>query len=186
MPKSDPSLLPCSACLQPKARLRCGLCEKSLCKDCALFVDESSFSFLKTVPDELRRNTYCAPCYDGKVAPAKESYSQIMDRAKQVYVFFKKHHIPLITRSKHPVTVKDCPDRDEALLRLAFLAAEQSFNALLEVNLVSEKIYVSGYRSLSWSGSAFPAKVRGESIERHELGTRTEKPQPERIQRKKK
>lgn len=193
MPKTlhtDISPLLCSSCLQPKASLKnnfhCGLCENLLCKDCIQFVEESSFSFWKVVPDELKRSTYCGVCYDQKVVPAKESYSEIMERAKQVYVFFKKQHIPLIHRSKTPVTVQDCPDREEALLRLAFFAAEQSFNALVDAKLVSEKVFVSGYQSLSWSGTAFPAQVRTASLERDRWGGKTEKPQPERIRKKKK
>jgi hypothetical protein len=187
---THPSPLLCSACLQPKASLKnnlhCGLCEKRLCKDCIQFVEESSFSFLNVVPDALKRGAYCAVCYDQTVAPARESYFETLERAKQVYVFFKKDHIPLLHRSKTPVTVQDCPDREQALLRLAFFAAEQSFNALVEAKLVSKKVYVRGYQSLRWSGTAFPAQVRTEGLERDRWSGKMDTPQPERIRKKKK
>ncbi len=188
MEKTTPIL--CSSCLQPKASLKnnlhCGICERLLCKDCAQFVEGSFFSFLKVIPEELNQSTYCGTCYDQKILPARESYLEIMERAKQVYAFFKKDHIPLIRRSKNPVSVKDCPDYDETLLRLAFFAAEQSFNALLEVNLVSEKVFNHGYQSLIWSGTAFPAEIRAASLEENRLKKKNEKPQPERIGRKRK
>ena len=179
----------CSSCLQAKAslknKLHCGICECLLCKDCIQFLDESYFSFLKGVPDELKQKIYCTTCYDQKVAPAKGSYLELMERAKNVYVFFKKHNVPLIKRSRTPVSVKDCSDHDETLLRLAFFAVEQSFNALVEVNLISEKVFVNGYQSLNWSGTACPAEIRASSLEENRL-KKKEKPQPERIRKKKK
>ncbi|MBL7685891.1 MAG: hypothetical protein JNK65_07665, partial [Deltaproteobacteria bacterium] len=109
-----------------------------------------------------------------------------LDRAKKVYVFFKKHAIPLVNQSKQPVTVVDCPDYDDALLHLAFGAAKQSFNALIEVQLVSKKMNTQGYQNLLWSGKGLPANIRGEVIEKRDSMGIIEKPQPERISKKKK
>ncbi len=118
---------------------------------------------------------------------AKGPYLELLEQAKNVYVFFKKHSVPLIKRSKTQVSVKDCPDREETLLRLAFLAAEQSFNALIEVNLNSEKVFdAGGYQYLNWSGTAFPAEVRSASLVENRWKKKKEIPQPERISRKKK
>ncbi len=179
----------CSSCLQAKASLKsnlhCGICECLLCKECVQFLDESSFSFLKVVPDELKQKIYCTTCYEQKVAPAKGPYLELMERAKHVYVFFKKTNIPLIKRSKTQVSVEDCADREETLLRLADFSAEQSFKALVEVNLTPEKVFINGYRRLSWSGTACPAAIRALSLEENHL-KKKEKPQPERIRKNKK
>ncbi len=178
----------CASCLQSKpslkSKLQCGVCECLLCKDCVQFLEEDHFSFLKEPAEELKHKTYCRNCYDEKVMPAHEAYLELMERAKQVYVFFKKHNIPLIRKSKHWVSVQDCPDREEALLRLAFFAAEQSFNALVEANLISEKRFVNGYQSLIWHGKAYPAEIRVAGLEENRFKEK-EKPQPERIRKKK-
>lgn len=182
--------LVCASCLQPKSSLKnklsCGLCSCRLCKDCAQFHDPDFFSFMGSPPEELCKNAYCAPCFEAKVAPAKAAHAEMLERAKKIYVFEKKHHIPLIQRSKQQVSVRDCPDREEALLRLGFFAAEQGFNALVESKLVSEKVFVNGYQSLNWSGSAYPAQIRAESLEENRLRAKTEKPMPELIRKKRK
>jgi hypothetical protein len=64
------------------------------------------------------------------------------------------------------VTVKDVPDRDEAILRLAFLAAEEGFNAILDVNVKSEKVRNEGWQKMRWSGSGLPVGVDAAKIER--------------------
>lgn len=179
----------CSACLQAKSSLKnnlhCGICDVLLCKDCVHFHDDTFFSFLKEIPVDLSHKVYCLPCYDQKVEPAKAPYLEVKEKAKDVYVFFKKHNVPLIRRSKNFVNVENCPDREEILLRLAFFAAEQSFNALVEVNLIPEKRVINGYQSLYWSGKAYPAEIRVSSLDENRYGVK-DKPQPERIRKKKK
>lgn len=139
---------------------------------------------MKTIPDELSRGTYCPSCYEQKVLSAKKPYLEMMERAKEVYLFFKKHSVPLIRRSKNLLSVENCPDRNELLLRLAFFAAEQSFNALVDVKVVSEKVFVNNYQSLIWSGTAFPAQIRVAGLEENRFRSKEEKPQPERIRKK--
>lgn len=154
----------CDSCLKalPPSRnaAPCGLCGRSLCKACAQIVDEDAFSFLKNVPEDLTRGVYCGPCYDAKVAPALESYDLLMERAREIGVFYKnERNLPAHRALNKKVQVADCPDRKEALLRLAFLAAEQSCNALVNVELVSKKINTAGYQKTHWSGAGFPARV---------------------------
>jgi len=179
----------CSSCLRKIAsekNFRCGICESLLCKDCAQFQEESFFSFFKEVPKTLSHPIYCASCYAQEVEKAKGPYLELLEKAKEVYVFFEKRAVPLIRRSKTKVSVEGCPDRDETLLRLAFFAAEQSFNALVEVELTSEKVFNHGYQSLMWSGSAHPAQVRAASLDENRWKKKKEIPQPERILKKKK
>ena len=151
----------CASCRKPKANRSCGLCNEPLCKACSQFLEESSFSFLEKVPEELSHSTYCQPCYNTTVAPALDSYDETMERAKQVYVFFKlqRKPIPLIKRSKKQVEVSNIPDRDEAILRLAFLASQESFNAVVDVNVIMEKVRNQGYEKSKYQGTGFPAQV---------------------------
>ena len=176
----------CGACLTAESRLACGACAVALCKSCAHFQDKATFSLLNPLPEDLSHEVYCPTCHEGKLIPAQESYSEMMEKAKSIYVFFKKHQIPLIRRSKNQISVSNIPDKDEALLRMAFSAAEQGFNALIEANLVSEKVYVNHYQSLIWSGTACPAEIRAATLEENRLKVKNEKPQPERIQKKRK
>jgi hypothetical protein len=156
----------CSTCrISLKHEYQCGLCQNIFCKDCVQFLDSSFFSFLKDPPPETKHEVYCAACYDQKVAPMAESYSETMNRAKEVYIFEKKEkYIPLISSSKHKIRVEDCPDRKETMLRLAFMAAEGNYNAVIDVDLVAKKVRVNGYQSTSWSGTGNPAMIRKESL----------------------
>ena len=95
------------------------------------------------------------------MAPALDSYLETMNRAKELYIFEKKiKSVPLIMCSKQKVSVEDCPDRKETILRLAFLAVEQSFNAVTEVQIICKKVRTNGYQTSLWSASGFPARVR--------------------------
>jgi hypothetical protein len=155
----------CASCRDSKANmkkeLRCGLCQNFVCKDCAHPLKRLTFSFFKKIPDELSRDIYCEQCHNDTVAPALENYEKIMAQAKDVFIFEKTaNSIPLIMRSKQKMTVSDCPDRKETILRLAFFAAERSFNAVVDVELTATKIRNYGYQTSSWSGFGFPARIR--------------------------
>ncbi len=154
----------CISCHKPKAKLKntsfCGLCQRLSCKDCTQFLNTNAFSFLDKVPEELRHSTYCQACYDEKVAPEVATYSRAMERSKQVYVFYKKHdYLRVIRRSRKMLSVRDCKDRKEVLMRLAFSAAQQSYNALIDVELIPEKVRHFGYQKSNWTGTGFPADV---------------------------
>lgn len=45
-----------------------------------------------------------------------------------------------MSRKKQLVTVTDCSDKEEAVLKLAFLAANQNLNALIDADICSKKI----------------------------------------------
>ncbi len=157
----------CSSCRKPRAALKnvylCGLCQGMSCKECVQFLDEGAFSFREKVAEELLHTTYCQACYDAKVAPELAAYAQEMERAKQIRVFSKKAgYLRIIRRSKQMLSVRDCKDRDEVVLRLAFFAAQQSYNSLIEVELVAEKVRNFGYQKSNWTGTGFPADVEPE------------------------
>jgi hypothetical protein len=158
----------CSDCRKPKASQTCGVCEEAFCKKCSEMVSPGDFSFLSKTPEILTRKIYCHACYDREVLPEKERYDEILARAKMVFVFFKtqRKQIPLIRKSKIPIVVETCDDRDETILRLGFLAAEQNHNAIIEVDVNSKKLRNEGYQTSTWSGTAFPADVDGNKVER--------------------
>jgi hypothetical protein len=137
-----------------------------VCKDCLQKSGKSAFEFQDDVSPDLTHEAYCIACYDRVVAPALEVYSEILARAKHVYVFTKKHkRIPLIRKSNHQVKHNDCPDRQEATLHLAFQAAQQGFNALVNTEMVSTKIRNAGHQKLHWSGTAYPAQINPARLE---------------------
>ncbi len=153
----------CSSCLQPKAKsdLACGLCGKTLCKGCSQFLDPSFFSLMASVPEGLRHSVYCHSCFQETVVPAQEAYEARIEAARGLHVFYKnERNVPLISKSNVRVTVEDCEDKKEALLRLAFQAAEAEYNGLTHTEMTSKKVIVAGYQKTYWSGSAFPSKVR--------------------------
>lgn len=153
----------CCSCLKPSATLQCGICKDSVCKKCAQFLGEDSFSFLEKVSEELSHNVYCPQCFDAKVVSALEAYNETMERAKNLAVYLKDQskETRLMSRKAQPVQVLNCADREETLLRLAFLAANAGFNCLVDVDLTSKKIREGSYQTQSWSGTAVPVQVTG-------------------------
>lgn len=151
----------CSACGKPKANRTCSLCQVDLCKNCTQFLDEGSFSFLRQVPADLSHSTYCDACFSTSVAPALDSYHEVLEKAKNVYVFYKTQRkpIPLLSKAKDRVEVKSCPDRNETILRLAFFAAEGDHNAIVDVDIVSEKVRNQGYEKSNYRGTGVPAQI---------------------------
>jgi hypothetical protein len=158
----------CSDCRKPKAIHECGVCQEPFCKKCSQIIPPEEFGFWSKIPEILTRRIYCHACFDREVAPEKEKYDEILERAKGVFVFFKtqRKQIPLIRRSKIPVVIDACDDRDETILRLGFLAAEQNHNAIIEVDVTAKKVRNEAYQTSVWSGTAFPADVDGSKVER--------------------
>ncbi len=151
----------CSVCRKPKGVYVCALCESTVCKRCAQFLKGSPFAFMERVPADLTHGTYCGACFDAKVAPALDAYTDAMERAKSVIVYLKNQgeETRLIKRSERPFVVKDCLDREETLLRLAFLAAEANFNTLVDVHIASKKIRNEAYQTTRWDGSGVPTQL---------------------------
>ncbi|MFS4457819.1 hypothetical protein [Bdellovibrio sp. HCB2-146] len=151
----------CCSCQSTKAPLTCGMCQEAVCKKCTEFMDEGAFSFEPNVPAELSHSTYCRLCFDAKVSPALDDYNALKKQAKEVFVFFKDQNKEsrLIKRLEDPIYVPECEDRNETLLRLAFLAAKGNFNVLVEVDITSEKKREGAYQKTIWKGSAIPSYV---------------------------
>lgn len=163
----------CSSCQKPKGNLTCELCSEAICKVCAQFTDEETFSFLEPLPEILKHHTFCPHCYDDKIAPEVANYNDLMERAKNIVVFYKtqaKENV-YIRRTQETVRIKDCPDKAEALLRLAFQAVQGDFNCLVDVEIYSEKILDKRYQKAVWHGYGKPVRTDLAKIKRIERTT---------------
>lgn len=151
----------CESCGKSKAPLNCGHCHKRICKSCAHFLEDGSFSFLPKVPSELTHTTYCEPCFYEQVAPEQTKYEAAMEQAKEILIFFKQQskETRLIERSEDPIEVLDCADRDETIMRLAFLASRKGFNAVIDIELKPKKVRDNAYQTCVWHAVGIPAQV---------------------------
>lgn len=155
------SPLLCKTCKKPKANFSCGLCEEPICKSCAQFLTEGTFSFLKKIPKELTFSTYCTNCFDDKVATPLADYEANMEKAKEVMVFTKAQtkQTGHLTRKEEPYSVENVEDEQESIMRLAFFAAQDGFNCLLDVNIKNKKIIVGSHKKTVFSATAIPITI---------------------------
>ena len=157
----------CVSCGKPKAVLTCEVCQEALCKKCDQILDPGTFSFLEKIPEELTHLHYCGSCYDSVVAPQLDDYNEVMERAKNAFVFFttQRKETPLIRKAREVLKVSQCLDRDETILRLAFFAAQAGFNAIIEVEVTSEKLRNGAYQTSRWSGRGIAAQIDGKKVD---------------------
>jgi hypothetical protein len=154
----------CVSCHDQKASLVCFACTEAVCKTCAQFVDEDTFSFRKAIPEGLGEGAYCFQCYDSKVQPELSSYAQELERAGTIQVFTKDQtkETRLMKRSEETFAVEGCTDRDETLLRLAYQAVRAGYEVLVDVDLSSKKVRDHAYQKAMWSGTGVPARHRSQ------------------------
>ncbi|MBO9667550.1 MAG: hypothetical protein J7501_12145 [Bdellovibrio sp.] len=157
----------CVVCFKPKPTLSCGSCESAVCKKCAQFLEEGSFSFMSEAPALSKHTTFCGPCYDSAVAPALEDYQAAWNKARGIVMFFMEDskQTRFFSRKEKEVKIEDCPDKDEVLLRLGFHAVEKGFNAMVDVEVNYKKIRKGGtYTTTSWSGVGIPTQVTSKRL----------------------
>ncbi len=161
----------CASCNQRKATTACGLCQASLCRKCVQFVDPETLRYFDVKPADLMHGNYCGPCFVTKVSPVLAEYEEVVDRARVVVVFMKKkgEETRLLNRSAKPIRVEDCFDEEETLLRLAYLAARDKFNVLLDVEVTSKIVrHDGGYQTSRFRGTAIPSLVDPQWLKRTE------------------
>lgn len=159
----------CCSCLKAnKASFRCGICQSSICKSCVHFVDDHAVSFFSKIPVELTHPAYCGDCFSKTVQPHMFSYENILEKAKLVTVFFKDQgkRTRLMNRNEKMIQVKDCSDKEETLLRLAFMATEANFNSLIDVDITFVKTKINFYQTSLWQGSAIPVNLNAAQLKR--------------------
>ncbi len=126
--------------------------------------------YLEPIPQNLSHVYYCGACFDREVAPELESYRDTLERAKGVYVFFKtqRKEIPLIKKTREVMVVEGKPDRDETILRLAFMSAQRGFNALIECEAISKKLRDHAYQKYEWRGTGVAAQIDADKLDRQD------------------
>jgi hypothetical protein len=155
----------CINCHLPRAELSCGLCAADVCRDCVCRLAPEAFELRAEKPAELSHLSYCPGCYEETVTPALEAYEAMLETAKEVGYWAKNYRgsIPILEKGREVVAVEGARDRDEALLRLGFKAAELGFNGLVQGELKGHKVRRGGdprgYQSMEWSGHALPVRV---------------------------
>lgn len=159
----------CKTCRKPKAPYTCGLCHENMCKACTHFLGEETFSFQKLVPEALKHNCYCSNCFDDQVAGPLNDYNDLMERAKDIIIYGKDQTrlTRYLKRKEDPYQVDDCVDKDEAVLRMAFFAAQANFNCLIDVVLVAKKVTIGTYKNTVWSGTGVPITIDPNAIRGH-------------------
>ncbi len=149
----------CQSCLKDKSNLTCQNCSQDCCKECIIFVDCNEFEIVTLLPVKIQEKAFCPSCFNIEASPIIAEYKEILDKAKSVNVYEieqsqETHKMP---RHERPIIIKECNDRNETLMRLAFFAVQRGFNTIIDVDLKSRKSHEGGtYRKLVWSGKAIP------------------------------
>jgi hypothetical protein len=162
----------CAVCGGPKAPKTCGLCEASICKTCQEILGSEAFLYMNPIPENLRHVSYCVRCYDEQVAAPLAAYEAMADKARNVYFLTQdyKGYVRIMSRHKIRISIDDCDDRRETILKLAYRAAELGFNAIIQSRVESVCVNApGGYQSSRWKASALPAIIDGEQLERSSL-----------------
>lgn len=99
---------------------------------------------------------YCSPCMNTSVGPKEQEYNETLERAKKIYIFHSANPHPrsLVKLGKKPISATGSRDRDETYLRLGYQAAQQGFNAVVEVEVER----VRRPRNI-WTGKGMPAHI---------------------------
>jgi hypothetical protein len=151
----------CCVCQKPKATLECEICKSNVCKNCAQFIDENYFSLATNSHNQLKVGTFCGPCYSENIAQQIDDYNETIEKAKNITIFdiTDSKLTRNFKRKEKPFSVQDCADRDEATLKLAFMAAKAGFNALIDVDIKSKKVRTGTYQTTIFSGSGIPVQL---------------------------
>ena len=163
----------CSFCRLPKAvpvQDDCNVCQESVCRNCVQMLHEDDFRYANERPEILSHARYCPRCFDEHIIPAREAYTETLERAKNVGFWTRTYRgtIPIIKRGRLEIEVKGGRDRDDILLRLGFRAAELGFNGLVHGVMASKKLRNHGYQKMEWEARALPVKVDQEKVDREE------------------
>lgn len=156
----------CQICSKTKAPLECSLCHSSICKSCAVFLEENDFRLLTKNPLGTDAKCFCHICYQNTVIPQLNAYEDLLNRAKEIHVFMKDQgkETRLIPRKEKPVHVENCEDHNETILRLAIFAAEKNMNALVDVEVSGKKVKDGSYTTTIYSGKAVPAEFNDKRV----------------------
>ncbi len=166
--------LTCITCRAPKATLNCGLCEADICRNCVQQAPHGTFDFLTTKPAKLLHPSYCTICFDQEIAPEIETYEATLEKARNVGLWSNNYrgNVPVLKKSREPISAKDFADSEELTLQMGFLAAELGFNGLVDMKIKGRKVRndgVKGYQTMLWDAEGWPVLVDEEKLSRNEF-----------------
>jgi hypothetical protein len=161
----------CSICNAPKAPKNCSLCQASICKNCQIQLRSDAFLYRYPLPEKLSHLNYCARCYDEHVAAELAHYEVLAEQAKNVYFLTDSYlgYVRVLQSHTERISIPDCDDRREIILKMAYQAAELGYNALIKSRVESRSVNIDGYHSSRWKASALPAKIDEVQLERSSL-----------------
>lgn len=150
--------LNCVTCGKSKNLLVCECCSTQVCKNCAHILSEEAFSFVSIKSDIMTKKIFCNPCYLSEVGPQLDLYENRLELAKDVNIYFSYQgkETRLMSRKEKSIQVLNCADREETLLRLAFMAVEKGFDTILDVQLVGEKQRMGSYQKTIYKAQGTP------------------------------
>ena len=148
----------CSLCGKSKAPYQCGCCNETLCKSCVQFMPDDAFQFMTHKPKEISHNHYCNPCFDLNVVPALAVYEEIAERARELAVFdvTQGKETRFIRRLERPMVLESGVDAQDITMRLAYMAAEKNYNAIVDLDIKAYKVRDGAYQTTAYSGKAIP------------------------------
>ena len=122
---------------------------------------DDAFQFMTHKPKEISHNYYCNTCFTNNVGTALATYEEIAERAKGLSVFdvTQGKETRFIRRLEKPMVIESGLDEQDITMRLAYMAAEKNFNALVDLNIKAVKVRDGSYQTMAYSGSAIPANV---------------------------
>lgn len=155
----------CAICQSKKTPYNCGVCNDSLCKSCVQFLPETAFQFLTNRPSELSHSTYCTVCFDQHVSTPLANYETTLAQAQEILVFDKTQgkETRFVKRLEKPVSVEGVDEQD-VTMRLAFIAVEKNYNALVDVDIKAVKVRDGAYQTMAYSAKAIPANVNDRKL----------------------
>lgn len=121
---------------------------------------ETAFQFTPTRSKELSHSTYCTVCFDQHVSPALTNYETTLAQAQEVLVFDKTQgkETRFVKRLEKPISVEGVDEQD-VTMKLAFIAVEKKYNALVDVDVKAVKVRDGAYQTMAYSAKAIPANV---------------------------
>lgn len=148
----------CQTCLKNKTALNCSECEEATCKHCSFFIDDTVFEYAELLPENIMDQTFCTPCYHKTAEPVLAKYNEYLKTAKNVNVYstIQGNETGMIKRIEKPIVIKDCDDREETLMRMAFFAAQKGYDTLVDVDIKPTKVGKGTYKKLIWTGRGVP------------------------------
>jgi hypothetical protein len=107
----------------------------------------------------MTKGVYCHTCYLANIEEQAEAYEKTMEAARNIDVYFADQgkETRRIKRTQIKYKIAACEDRDELILRFAFLAVLDGYSTLVDVDIVAEKKLDGTRQKTNYRGTASPA-----------------------------